>query len=292
MNIKEIKVSESRRIINQLKRTKNKAQIEILFERLLTSYTYQTSFVSEGQLLYRLVKVSEKGNLPEDFSYPPEGFRFKGRCNDDDVPVFYGANSTTACLNEQKGMKVGDQFRLGTWKVNNKLHTRDFTKKSIIDNVKSRYIDKFINHVFTSLGNDCYQHSIVLSEMMFNMKIINDDENVGSVKAIQYPSTIPTTKYNELINLAIAADFSEKHLELVRCFHGEITQVKESGYDVKTLYSCMDVKNAQIRWVKNGYYEVSNSSIIFHQSDNGLQAYDEQGKPVEPVNDSTGLIQR
>lgn len=284
-------LAEARNIVHRIKRINDKVLIRKLFDRLFYAHSCKTHMIPQGQEFFRLVNASQLGTSIKDFSYPPEDYRYRGRCNDKGVPVFYGANSIAACLNEQKGMSKGDQFRIGVWKLKARMHTRDYTSSSIVNNAIERSIDCLLKDIFINEGELYYSHSIVLTEIMYDMQIMNDTQGVGAVNAIKYPSTIPTTKDHPLINLAINSSFVDENLELVRCYHGEIVGSDEKSYQIKTTHSCKEIDNGTIKWVKNGTYTVSNETLIMDQTETGLLAYDENGRLKEPLI-KTATIQR
>jgi hypothetical protein len=268
--------TEVLRLIERLKQEKNKSEINKILEQLIFVDGRQitTNVRPANSQLFRIVKVPTKGECQQDYSYAPKPeWCSKGRCNEEGEQVFYGSSSIATCLNEQKDIEVGDFVRVGRWTITSPLMYISYFNQNIHINEIHSLIYELLTELFSNEGDKYYEHTIVLTQMAFELNFYAAQKICGTQKinAITYPSTLKTNKNPIPENIAIKKEFVDNYMELIACWYYEITGVDNNCYEYKKLASG-EVKNGLINWTRCEIFKgISNSSATFIKESEGLR---------------------
>ncbi|KZK76882.1 hypothetical protein PsW64_04727 [Pseudovibrio sp. W64] len=253
-------------------------------DTLLVGRRLKTFQKPVGAQLFRVIPLSKRGENPQDFSYAPKPeYCSKGRCNNEGEQVFYGSTSIATCINELKGIKIGDCVRVGRWEMTAPLMYINYLTQDPESKTKEAKIFNVLAEFFSTEGNKYYEHTIMLTEMAFEAKLrlSQVSSEVSQINAIAYPSTLKTGKNPAPINMAIRKAFVDGHMKLLYCWHYEVTGISNDSYEVKKVASG-DVTDGAIKWTRSEIFRGNaGADFTLEKDPEGWSIVDDEGVAVD-----------
>ena len=293
-----MKLSDIRRRLNEIE---NINQVELCARkfRSLSSglHTYAVK-IPKGSVFFRAVPWNELKNDVSWLRYPPKKHTNRGRCNQENQPVFYCSRNYETIFAEQKDdLKLGDLFGVGRWVVNSDFYvvpiglTEIEGKKirALPENAsfssEHRIIHNKIRKFFINKGDQYYTQSIAISQTLLGFKLPPEYEVVDTAicfRSVEHPNIEKVP-----LNFVFTTSFFERYFELEKCQYQQVESINDQGVGLTALKKSVEIKGSEIIWkdaVSGWTIDASQpfGSIVIPEEGEPYEMLDEFGDKIIP----------